>query len=456
VTGTRFLSCSPLGTTSQSQFLRSRHAFACALFLVAQPLLPGLLSAQADEYSFEVEEFDKPHYAFGGFLELSAAASTLNRDGAQYRLEFMDEEQRRRLTQYGAALQLEGGYTGSWFAFNFRVLGSGSSNELESQSETVVQEAYLASQPSPASTLELGKRVVKWGKGYAWNPVAFVERPKDPTDPELTQEGFVMARGETIQSFQSELRNVAFVLVILPVNGDVNDDFGAKEGANVAGKLTLLLWDTDVDLLALGGATRSARYGLDFSRNLGSNLELHGEWASISDVDKPVLTQEGQVQIESGPADVWLLGLRHLTEFELTTIVEYYSNGAGYTRDELETYYRFVDQAWNQFHGDGNGMGLNLAAALQQAYLRPNPGRRYAYLRMSQKEPFGWLYVTPGAIAIVNLEDNSRSLTTELTYIGITNIELRGRLTWLQGEQFTEFGEKQSSNRAELRLRWFF
>ena len=64
-------------------------------------------------------------------------------------------------------------------------------------------------------------------------------------------------------------------------------------------------------------------------------------------------------------------------------------------------------------------MGLYRAAALEQAYLRPNPGRQYAYLRMSLKEPFGWLYVTPGVITIVNLEDDSRSGTAELSYIGI-------------------------------------
>jgi hypothetical protein len=32
--------------------------------------------------------------------------------------------------------------------------------------------------------LDAGKKVVKWGKGYAWNPVAFVDRPKNPEDPE--------------------------------------------------------------------------------------------------------------------------------------------------------------------------------------------------------------------------------------------------------------------------------
>jgi hypothetical protein len=313
----------------------------------------------------------------------------------------------------------------------------------------VVQEAYLAAQPAPSATVELGKRVTKWGKGYAWNPVAFVDRPKDPSDPELAQEGFVLARAEVIQSFESTLRNISFTLVLLPVNEDVNTDFGAEPATNVAGKLTVLAWDTDIDLLALGGGTRSSRWGLDFSRNLGSNVEVHGEWARTAEVQRPLLQPAGSVQQRSGPADAWLLGLRYLTDFELTTIAEYYVNEAGYTAEELETFYRFVDEG--------------AVAALHQAaspalgpYRQPNAGRRYGYLRLSQKDPFDWLYVAPAATAIVNLDDDSRTLIAELGYTGITNLELRGRVMWLQGDPFTEFAEKPNARKAELRVQWHF
>ena len=38
--------------------------------------------------------------------------------------------------------------------------------------------------------MEAGKRTLRWGKGYAWNPIGFVERPKDPNDPDLAREGY--------------------------------------------------------------------------------------------------------------------------------------------------------------------------------------------------------------------------------------------------------------------------
>jgi hypothetical protein len=414
-------------------------------------------TAPPGELSIDLSELEKKPYRLGGYAELDAYGLTLNPGGSLYHLQYPAGEQPRRLDQTGAKLQLEGGYAGSWLAFNARVQLSGTRDRFGSQTDTVVQEAYLAAKPSPTSTLELGKRVAKWGKGYAWNPVAFVDRPKDPNDPDLAQEGFVMARAEAIQSFGGDLRNASFTLVLLPVHDEVNDDFGSKESVNVAGKLTLLVWDTDLDFMALGSGARSSRYGADFSRNLGSNVEVHGEWAHLSEVTLPVLQPGGGVLTQVGGANTWLLGVRYLTAFDLTAIAETYFNGAGYTRDELETYFRFTDQAWQQFQGTGISTALDKAASLAQgAYGRPNPGRRYGYLRLSQKEPFDWLYVTPGAIAIANLDDHSRMVTAELSYSGITNLDLRARLIWLQGAPFTEFAEKPYAHRAELRVQWYF
>ena len=49
--------------------------------------------------------------------------------------------------------------------------------------DTRLFEAYLSVKPSPAFIVEAGKKVMKWGKGYAWNPVSFIDRPKNPEDP---------------------------------------------------------------------------------------------------------------------------------------------------------------------------------------------------------------------------------------------------------------------------------
>ena len=177
--------------------------------------------------------------------------------------------------------------------------------------------------------------------------------------------------------------------------------------------------------------------------------------SAAENIEYPLLMVQGRPaaerreRVRSGPANAWLLGLRYLTDFELTTIAEVYVDEAGYSREELEAFFRFVDQ--------GDAADLNLAASPALGpYRRPNVGQRYGYLRLSQKDPFDWLYVAPAATAIVNLDDDSRTLIAELGYTGITNIELRGRVMWLQGARFSEFAEKPNARKAELRARWSF
>jgi hypothetical protein len=66
------------------------------------------------------------------------------------------------------------------------------------------------------------------------------------------------------------------------------------------------------------------------------------------------------------------------------------------------------------------------------------------------------LYFTPSVTAIVNLDDQSFSLSPEAVYTGFTNWELRLRYSLLVGSSFTDYGEKQNEKKLELRVRYFF
>jgi hypothetical protein len=314
-------------------------------------------------------------------------------------------------------------------------------------------EAYGAWQASPNAALELGKRALRWGTGYAWSPVAFFERPKDPLDPDLSREGFVMATGSIVRSFEGALKTVALTPVVLPVSESVNSDYGPPGHVDVGGKLYLLWYDADIDLVYGSQGSRGARWGADFSRNLGSNAEIHGEWARFTDAPRVVLTPAGTLANEPRSYTSYVIGGRYLTERETTFILEYYRNGAGYSEAEQEQFYSFAQGAL------ASGAPVASAIARQaasQGYTRPNAGQHYAYLRISQKEPFNILYFTPAVTAIVNVKDGSYSLVPELLYTGINNLELRLRVALTQGDRFTEYGEKAVSTRVELRIRFFF
>jgi hypothetical protein len=116
-----------------------------------------------------------------------------------------------------------------------------------------------------------------------------------------------------------------------------------------------------------------------------------------------------------------------------------------------------VHNAYDSYLSTGNDAGLQRAAAVtEKSYGRANAGREYAYLRVSQKDPFDILYWTPALTAIVNTEDRSYSLSPEIAYTGITNLEMRLKGTVLAGDRLSEFGEKPYDYRVELRARYYF
>ena len=430
-----------------------RRGWILGLLLIA-------LSATAragDEYSFDAAEIKKKAFEIGGYLELKPDHSWLNRDGAFYKLNFYDRSPRETLDRAAATLKLNGKYTKSDFTFNFRGDVEARRDQLASDRIKRFDEAYVSYKPDPGFTLDAGKVALKWGKGYAWSPVGFVERAKDPNDVELAREGYTVVAADFIRNFDGDLKTVAFTPLLLPVASQVNNDFGKNGHINPAAKLYFLYRDTDIDIMYLGRGSRTPRVGVDFSRNLTSAMEVHGEWARIRDFEQRIVGPAGTVATQRADVTSYLLGARYLSQKDTTYILEYYRNGTGYTEAQANDFYRLIDNGVNQFLVTGNDALLQRAiAAAQAGYARPNPMQRYLYLRISQKEPFDIVYFTPSVTTIVNLDDRSYSLTPELLYSGIKNLDLRLRAMWIVGDAKTDFGEKQNSRRMELMMRYYF
>lgn len=422
-------------------------------------LLACLLSAGvwAEDFTFDAAEFEKKPFEFGGYVEFKPERNGLNRDGAFYQLGYYDRAAADTLDRNTATVKLNGKYTQGIASFNLRAGAEVRRDDLASARSQRFDEAYASLKPEPGFTLDAGKLALKWGKGYAWSPVGFVERAKDPNDVELAREGYTMVAADFIRNFDGDLKTAAFTPLVLPVGTQLNQDFGKPDHLNAAAKLYLLYLDTDIDFTWLGGGSRTPRFGVDFSRNLSSALEIHGEWARSRDVDQRLVDAAGVATTRRGDATSYLLGLRYLSERDTTYIVEYYRNGTGYTASQARDFYRLVDAGLAQFQaGGGTALLQKAQSASQGGYGRPNTGERYLYLRASQKEPFDIVYFTPSVTLIANLDDRSFSLTPELLYTGITNLDLRLRAAWLNGGAESEFGEKQNARKLELMLRYYF
>jgi hypothetical protein len=415
------------------------------------------MALAGEEYSFDLSEIEKKPLHIGGYVEFSPVLFGLDTDSALYKLNLYDRDKENIREEYNFSALLDGSYKEGATEFHAIVNMDLRESYLGWSEETTLYEGYMSSRPSSTFNFNIGKKTLKWGTGYAWNPVAFLDRPKDPYDPELAREGFVVASADYIKSFDGPLKTFSFTPVLLPVYDHINDDFGQINRLNFAGKTYFLLYDTDIDLLFLAGGSKTNRYGMDFSRNITSNFEIHGELAFINDYKKRYINSDGSVFNNEYDATSYLLGLRYLTESDTTYIFEFFHDATGFAESEMTDYFSFIDQGYDTYLASGDDSHLTRASNLAEgSYNRRNPMRDYLYLRASQKEPFDILYFTPSLTGIFNVGDESFSIGPELLYTGIKNLELRLRTTFLVGDSYTEFGEKQNDYRAELRVRYYF
>jgi hypothetical protein len=431
-------------------------------YLVSTALVSFVAVApcRADE-SFDAAAYEKKALEWKGYGELRPEGQLLRRDSAGYAVQFPDQS-RSALARANGAAELSGVLRYEALSLSFTGHADYKYDYRGQDVDGRVYEGYVAWQPSSRAVLEAGKRSLRWGKGYAFNPVAFLDRPKDPTDPELSREGFIMAEGELVRSFDFPLKTLALTALVVPTTWSLNSDFGPPGHVDFATKLYALVLDTDIDLLYAAPGTQGQRFGVDFSRNLGSNLEIHGELSTATGAPRAVLMPAdgsgpgsagttGALARESRRTLSYLVGLRYLTERESTFIIEYYRNGNGYTEDELRPFFELARI------GATDAAALNLATrAFGQGYGRPNAARSYVYFRVAQNEPFDILYLVPALTAIVNTDDGSFSVIPEVTYTRVRNVELRLRFAVNRGDSFTDYGEKPVVARAELRARYYF
>jgi hypothetical protein len=169
------------------------------------------------------------------------------------------------------------------------------------------------------------------------------------------------------------------------------------------------------DVIWASRGSHGPRFGIDFSRNLGSAARTALPFGAGHHGHLRAVPQRGRIQqrgtwgvLRPGPS----LGQR---------------SGACPARP-------------------GRGAGLR----------PPNVGQNDAYLRVSQKEPFDILYLTPAVTLITNTGDQSWTVIAEVLCTGFRNIELRARAQVNVGGQGTEFGEKAVRTRLELRARLFY
>ncbi|MEW6264038.1 MAG: hypothetical protein AB1641_13260 [Thermodesulfobacteriota bacterium] len=415
------------------------------------------LPTLASEYTLNIPEAEKKDWELGGRLEFRYVNHGLNTDSALNKLRFPGND-KTNTDEYRPLVELSGGYHFKDLYFKLLTRHEYLKTYQGEEWSNEIYEGYLSYKPNPGFTLDVGKRSYLWGKGYAWNPAGFINRPKDPDDPELNLEGYTSLGFDLIKSFSGgAVQTVALTPVIIPVFDWDNKEMGESGDINYALKLYLLIKDVDIDLIYFGGPNQPVSLGADFSFNVNENFEVHGEMGLRLDADKKIMDSDGRVRTTSENQLSWLLGLRYLNAYETTSIVELYHNGAGYSPDEIDDFFLFQENVYRRFLAKRQISVLSEAVQKSNIYYRQrNFSQDYLYVKVSQKEPFDILNFTPYITGIFNLADRSFGLTPGVIYSPRPNLELGFKVLISFGPKGTEYGEKADDYRTEFLVRYYF
>ncbi len=407
--------------------------------------------AQAQEVSGDIPPPEEKKLEWNGNLDAKYTLSRMAQGSAMYQLHFLNAGTLSSyLSQYRIEPYLNADCQTKDLGFHLKTHATYYSDE---EAGVDLFEAYGSYNLSFNSTLQAGKRVYSWGKGYAFNPVGYVNPVKDPENPELAQAGLLSASIEYIKSFSSPvLQTFSLLLVVIPPTPNLSNRYAEAENTDLALRTYVLLWDTDIDLMGYYSKNGSRQLGFDVSRNLKENLEAHAE-VSYNQNTQRFTIANGNLRAVQDNSFSYLLGLRYLHESNTTFIAEYYHNDLGMNREEFRSYADFLAKAANS----GNDTTAQQALGVSQRYFRSSTLMQdYLYVKLTIPEPFDWLYFTPSLYSIYNLNDKSYLISASLSYKPVTNAEFIFWPTFLTGGNNSEFGRKMVEQRMELWLRIFF
>lgn len=356
-----------------------------------------------DEYDFDISTLQHEPYEYSGYLRIDNKIQKLNADNEEY----------QNYLHLEALFDFSYHYDFITFKTSLMATYDYTKDRLE-ESDLPVNELYVDAKLNTNHKVLVGKESLKWGKGYYFNPIAFFDRPKDPTQPTLTREGFIIAKYSYNKSFSGDFKNLSFDFVYLPSTEDINSDYyisntDSKNANNLAMRLYLLYFDTDIDFIFNYSDIANDKIGIDFSKNIQVNFEVHGEFAKVID-----------------DSHSYLLGVRYLTDFELTIISEYMYNSEGLNKEEIEA----------------------------SSSILPFSAKDYLVTLISQKEPFNWLYLSLYYKNMMNVQDSSQQNKLGVGYSFKNNIDIDLSYNNNSGTELSEFGKKQVSDFIWLQASW--
>jgi len=422
------------------------------LYSLIISLLTLWKTAEAQDYDFEIpEDEDVAKLELSGNLDAKWGILKTNQASPVYGLQFFGQDMPGEyLSQYRLDFYLNGDYRYKKVGFTMRTF---SQYTEEVPLDLSFYELYGSVNLSPRLSLDIGKRRYNWGKGYAFNPVGYVNTEKDPENPDLALAGKSSLYLNYNRSVSSGfIQNLSLTTILLPHQAEFMDKYSQFEDLSAALKLYVLTNNTDLDFMFYAGPDQTRRYGMDLSTNLRENIEVHGD-ASYTNNEGLSVIRNNAVQINEVSGFSYLMGLRYLTKWNMTVIAEYYHNNNGLSKQEYQDYQAYLSN--NLITNDADIINAT-RSVMTSSFSSKNIMRDYLYVKASLPEPFKWLYSSVSVFTIYNLNDNSFILSPQIGYKPFTNSEILFWPSFLFGADESEYGSKQFQTKLEMWFRFYF
>ena len=409
------------------------------------------------DLDFKIEEKEKKPYSINADIEAKETIKFFNQNSLLFIQKYLDKKSEDMDWQTDLDLTVEGRYQQDSIKIYGRFNGLFYYNDDENlEFERGIEEAYISFLPCFSLSVVAGKKVHKWGKGYAFSPSAFFSRPKDLDDPDASLEGYYSVSADYIKSMEGPLQTIAITPVFMPVSRDLNYEIGPKDELIWGGKFYFFAFDTDLDFMFLISDNMNNRFGIDFSKNLTPSFEIHGDLALVKDYHQYIIDEYGNTYEQEYTAFNFLLGLRYLSNQDTTYILEYYRNGQGYSGREYDNYLTFIEKGYDQYLATSSKTSILKSKTYAAYYNQQAAMKDYLYLKISQKDPFDILYFVPAITFVYNINDQSASIIPQVTYSPLTNCSLDLKTGFLLGKSKTEYGEKINKAKIDLSITYYF
>jgi hypothetical protein len=424
---------------------RGGAAFIAVLMLC---LVPGEVSAQewdwhlwvANEVSLSRPRPDSLFNPQGLFLEPHRAANDL----------FSSARLSRKAAGGRIRLQVSAGQRLNW--------------EERVHQKLMLREAYGVFTLNDHLDLSVGKKMLRWGTGYAYNPSGFADPPKDVTDPgdrldqrlgtELIQANYV--RGE----------HSVDLVYFAPRLYFTRDPILDRD--RLALRYNRLWRGLDFSGMALLSSGQSARLGGNLSYVVGRSLALHGELALSRPGTRLVARTtllEGlgilpESQRAEGPVVQSVLGGAYSLPSGWTFIAEWHHDGEGLTGLQNRALYRTLDLDSRQAagfweSGDPEAL-LALGRLLKAAGLLSQVQPRQDTLFSAAIRTWGRERFSLQVVGLTQLQDGSSILVPHFGMQVRRHWQLYFRHSAFFGSSRSQYGSLPYSSTSNLGLRYNF